>query len=54
MLFKFFPFGLSPVVGVFILFIQLEHTVSFVLSVYEAAYEEIILSSWRGNEEITH
>lgn len=35
-------------------FIQLEHTVSFVLSVYEAAYEEIILSSWRGNEEITH
>lgn len=35
-------------------FIQLEHTVSFVRSVYEAAYEEIILSSWRGNEEITH
>lgn len=49
-----FPFGLSPVVGVFIPFIQLEHTVSFVRSVYEAAYEEIILSSWRGNEEITH
>lgn len=35
-------------------FVQLEHTVSFVRSVYEAAYEEIILWSWRGNEEITH
>ena len=35
-------------------FVQLEHTVSFVFSVYEAAYEEIILSSWRGNEEMTH
>ena len=40
--------------GASALFIPPEHTVSFVLSVHESAHEEIILSSWRGNEEVTH
>ena len=39
--------------GASALFIPPEHTVSFVLSVHESAHEEIILSSWRGNEKVT-